>query len=66
MALLSSLKRALTVNFCLVGSIPVLLFGLGQHAGPVTVEILWPNGETQTLTDVETDKLIAVRYGATQ
>ena len=28
MALLSSLKRALTVNFCLVGSIPVLLFGL--------------------------------------
>ena len=28
MALLSSLKRAFTVNFCLVGSLPVLLFGL--------------------------------------
>ena len=28
MALLSSLKRAFTINFCLVGSLPVLLFGL--------------------------------------
>jgi len=34
MALLSSLKRALTVNFLLVGSVPVLLFGL------VSVELI--------------------------
>ena len=39
-----------------------LHFGLGQHAAPVSLEIFWPNGVTQSVTNVETNRLIPVRY----
>jgi len=38
----------------------VLHFGLGQYDTPVDVEILWPNGLTQTLTSVSVDELVIV------
>jgi len=40
-----------------------LHFGLGQHTGPVTLAIRWPNGATQTVPDVEVDRVVTVRFG---
>jgi hypothetical protein len=39
-----------------------LHFGLGQRTAPVTLEIRWPNGATQTMPDVEVDRLVAVEF----
>jgi len=41
----------------------VLHFGLGAHAGPVSLEIVWPGGTAQTIGDVEVDRLVAVCFG---
>ena len=41
----------------------VLHFGLGAHAAPVGLKVLWPGGTTKTITDVEVDRSIAVRFG---
>lgn len=38
----------------------VLHFGLGELAGPVTLEILWPGGATQTVGDVAVDQLVTI------
>lgn len=38
----------------------VLHFGLGDHTEPVTLEITWPNGTRQTLTQVAVDRLHTV------
>ncbi|MFQ5859648.1 MAG: CRTAC1 family protein [Anaerolineae bacterium] len=35
-------------------------FGLGRYTGPVTVEIRWPSGIGQTLTNVRVDQLLTV------
>jgi hypothetical protein len=35
-------------------------FGLGAEAGPVTLEIRWPSGAVQTLTDVKPDQILKV------
>ncbi|MFN0198959.1 MAG: CRTAC1 family protein, partial [Planctomycetaceae bacterium] len=40
-----------------------LHFGLGDNAGPVNLEIFWPNGSTQTLTDVEVDRVVTQQFG---
>ncbi len=40
----------------------VLHFGLGNHATPVNLEILWPDGTTQTVTNVAVDRFVAVRF----
>ncbi len=34
----------------------ILHFGLGDSAEPVTIEITWPSGQTQTLSDMAVDK----------
>ena len=34
-----------------------LHFGLGSHSGPVDVEIFWPEGTIETISDVQTDQL---------
>lgn len=39
-----------------------LHFGLGSHATPVSLQILWPGGATQTVEDVATDRRITVRF----
>ena len=39
-----------------------LHFGLGSHAASVDLEILWPGGTTQTLTQVGTNQLVTVRF----
>ena len=41
-----------------------LHFGLGTHAGPVTLEILWPGGAKQTVPNVAIDRVAAVRFGS--
>ena len=41
----------------------VLHFGLGDHSAPVRVDILWPNGKTQTLEKVDVDRSTTVRFG---
>jgi hypothetical protein len=35
----------------------VLHFGLGEHPGPVTLEVTWPNGTRQTVEQVAVDRL---------
>jgi hypothetical protein len=40
-------------------SLPVE-FGFGIYDGPVTVEVRWPSGIVQTLTDVDTNQVIEV------
>jgi hypothetical protein len=37
-----------------------LHFGLGVDAGPVDVNILWPDGRTRTIQDVAVDQLLVV------
>ncbi len=41
----------------------VLHFGLGDHQKPVRFEILWPDGKTQTVENVEINRSMTVRYG---
>jgi len=41
---------------------PRLHFGLGGHDGPVDIEVLWPGGSTQTLTEVRVNRLIEVTF----
>jgi hypothetical protein len=41
----------------------VLHFGLGAQAGPVSLEIRWPNGATQRVKKAQCDRLIVVRAG---
>ena len=40
---------------------PILVFGLGAVPGPCTVDIRWPLGATQTLTDVAVDQPLVLR-----
>ena len=42
-----------------------LHFGLGAHASPVDLEILWPGGKTQTIPQVAPDRLHKVAFQAT-
>ena len=39
-----------------------LHFGLGSYDGKVTLQILWPNGSTQTVKDVAADQLITIHF----
>ena len=44
-----------------------LHFGLGDHAGPVALEVFWPGGHTHSLADVAIDAVTVIRYdGAPQ
>ena len=43
-----------------------LHFGLGQPATPVTLEVFWPNGTTQTIPDVETNRLVSIPFEKTE
>jgi hypothetical protein len=35
---------------------PALIFGLGEHADPVTLQVKWPSGREQTITDVRVNQ----------
>jgi hypothetical protein len=37
-----------------------LHFGLGSEAGPVTLDVLWPDGSTQTISNVAVDRRIDI------
>ncbi len=39
-----------------------LHFGLGEQAGPVRLEIAWPDGVTRKVRGVKVDRLLTVRY----
>jgi len=40
----------------------VLHFGLGERQKPVRLDVLWPNGESQTIEEVKIDRLLTVRF----
>ena len=41
-----------------------LHFGLGDHKGPVTLEILWPDKKTQVVKDVALGQIVSYTYVA--
>ena len=41
---------------------PRLHFGLGANAGPVDLEILWPDGSTEVQSDIAVDQVVNVVY----
>ena len=41
-----------------------LHFGLGQHKGPVSLKIFWPNKHEQAIDDVQTNRLTTIRFSA--
>lgn len=41
-----------------------LHFGLGDYEGPVNIEIFWPNRAKQSITGVETNRLLTVEFNA--
>ena len=40
-----------------------LHFGLGARRAPVNLDILWPNKSRQTITDIEINRLVTIRFG---
>lgn len=40
----------------------MLHFGLGDHRGSVNIEVFWPNRAMQSMTDVETNRLLMVEF----
>ena len=41
----------------------ILTFGLGAHARVDAVTVIWPDGETETWTDLEVDRVHVLRRG---
>ena len=41
-----------------------LHFGLGDHQGPVDIEVFWPNGATQSVTGAKTKRLLTLDFNA--
>ncbi|MFC5863212.1 CRTAC1 family protein [Acidicapsa dinghuensis] len=39
-------------------------FGLGKHEGVEKAEVLWPDGKTETLTNLSVDRFYSIREGA--
>jgi hypothetical protein len=39
---------------------PILVFGLGPWNGPVTAQVHWPNGTSQTLDNLDVDQSIVI------
>jgi enediyne biosynthesis protein E4 len=44
----------------------VLTFGLGAHAKADTIEVRWPSGKTDRLTNVNADQILTIQEGAGQ
>jgi hypothetical protein len=42
---------------------PRLHFGLGQHSTVDAVEILWPSGSATKLSNLKSDRIIAIKEG---
>jgi hypothetical protein len=42
---------------------PRVHIGLGKYEGPVEVEITWPNGDKETRTIEEVDRVVEFRQG---
>jgi len=41
---------------------PRLHFGLGTEAGPVDLDIVWPDGTTETIENVAVDQVVVVEF----
>lgn len=41
---------------------PILHFGLGQKSQVDSLRIVWPDGKKQTISDVETDQRVTLKY----
>jgi len=61
-ASLTMMQPVMAVNGYLVSNDPRAHFGLGAAARADTVEIRWPDGKRQVLSDVPADQILTVRY----
>jgi hypothetical protein len=43
---------------------PCILFGLGRRAKIDSLEITWPSGQVDKLTNISADQIIAIKEGA--
>jgi hypothetical protein len=39
------------------------LFGLGEYASPVTLDVFWPDGQLERWVDLEPDRYVTIRQG---
>jgi enediyne biosynthesis protein E4 len=60
---LTMTQPVIGVNGYLVSNDPRAHFGLGAATQADTVEIVWPDGKKQTLTNVPANQILKVRYG---
>ena len=40
---------------------PVLIFGLGELVVPCTIEVRWPSGIVQTLSEIQVDQKLRLQ-----
>ncbi len=57
------MQPVLAVNGYLTSSDPRPHFGLGKADRVESVEIVWPDGRKQQLTDVKADRILQVKQG---
>ncbi len=43
---------------------PRVIAGLGDSNRPVTVRVIWPDGRTETSSDLAIDRYVTIREGA--
>ncbi len=56
-------RRAHTDSSYLSASDPGVHFGLGDHRGPVTVEVRWPDGSAERWMGVDANRLATLQQG---
>jgi enediyne biosynthesis protein E4 len=61
---LTMVQPVVAANGYLTGSDPRSHFGLADADKADSVEILWPDGRKQTLTDVKANQILKVKHGA--
>jgi hypothetical protein len=60
---MTQMQPVIAVNGYLTSSDPRPHFGLGRADKAESVEILWPDGKKQVLTDVKANQILKVKYG---
>jgi hypothetical protein len=60
---MTMIQPVIAVNGYLTSSDPRPHFGLGRADKAESIEIIWPDGQKQTLTDVKANQILKVRQG---
>ena len=63
---LTMVQPVIAVNGYLASSDPRLHFGLGKAEKAESVEIVWPDGKKQVVTDVKANQILKVKQGETK